>query len=103
LSRSSLEFAGDSVEFVLAECAGVGASFGEVLGQKPVGVLVAAALPRAAGIAEGDRDAPGNAESSMLSRLLALVPGDGSTQLFGQPDDGLGERVSDSVGGVAVG
>ena len=41
----AVEFAGDRVEVVLGVGAEVGAAFGEVLAQQPVGVLVAAALP----------------------------------------------------------
>ncbi len=40
--------------------------------------------------------------SGVFGHLLALVPGDGSTQLRGQGDHRLGEGVGDGLGGVAV-
>src|SRR5918994_3511018 len=53
LSRPPVELTGDRVEVVLVVDRQVGA-LGEVLPQQPVGVLVAAPLPRAVGIAEVD-------------------------------------------------
>ena len=53
LSGAAVELGGDLVQFGLGVDGEVGA-FGQVLAQQPVGVLVAAALPRAVRIAEID-------------------------------------------------
>ncbi len=50
-------------------------SFGEVLPQKTVGVLVRAALPGAFRIAEVDLDVGVEAEALVIGHLLATVPG----------------------------
>ncbi len=54
LAWAMVELVGDGVEVGLVEHAEVGA-LGEVLPKQPVGVLVGAALPRAAWLAEVDR------------------------------------------------
>ena len=56
LAGSCVEFGGDGVEVGLGVRGEVGA-LGQVLAQQPVGVLVGAALPGAAGVAEVDLDA----------------------------------------------
>ena len=50
-------------------------ALGRVLAQKTVGVLVAAALPRAVRVAEEHRDGGGHAELGVAGHLGALVPG----------------------------
>src|SRR5215470_729115 len=52
--------------------------------QQAVGVLVAAALPRTAWIAEIDLHVGGDGEVLVVSHLLASIPGQGATQLLGQ-------------------
>jgi len=52
LSRSAVESCGDVVEIGLGEVR-LRLALGEVLAKQPVGVLVAAALPRAGGVTEG--------------------------------------------------
>src|SRR5215467_11284172 len=56
----------------------------EILSQQAVGVLVAAALPRTAWIAEIDLHVGGDGEVLVVSHLLASIPGQGATQLLGQ-------------------
>src|SRR5450755_1146734 len=102
LSRSAVEFRGNSVELFLGEAVEVGA-LGEVLAQQPVGVLVRSALPRTAGIAEVDLDAAVDRERGVLEHLLALVPGQRATQLLGQRPDAAYQRVADRFGAVTVG
>src|ERR1700721_4568813 len=61
LSRALIEPQGDRVEVGLGEAREIGSS-GEVLSQQAVGVLVAAALPGAAGIAEVNLTVGGHRE-----------------------------------------
>src|SRR5262249_34747158 len=56
----------------------------EILSQQAVGVLVAAALPRTAWIAEIDLHVGGDGEVLVVSHLLASIPGQGAAQLLGQ-------------------
>jgi hypothetical protein len=75
LSRPPVEFGGDVIEVVLAQCSEVGAALGEVLRSRP---LLFSLLPRCQGFL-GRRsrpDAAGDAEASVLDHLFALVPGD---------------------------
>src|ERR1700721_214390 len=62
LSRALIEPQGDRVEVGLGEAREIGSS-GEVLSQQAVGVLVAAALPGAAWIAEVNLHVGGNREA----------------------------------------
>src|SRR5262249_39041185 len=50
----------------------------EILSQQAVGVLVAAALPRTAWIAEIDLHVGGDGEVLVVSHLLASIPGQGA-------------------------
>ena len=54
-------------------------TFGEVLAQQAVGVLVRAALPRTAGVAEEDVQPSVDTQLGVLRHLRALVPGQGPT------------------------
>jgi hypothetical protein len=56
----------------------------EVLAEQAVGVLVGAALPGAAWIAEVDLDAAVDGELGVLGHLSAVVPGQRTAQLLGQ-------------------
>src|SRR5262249_58419217 len=56
----------------------------EILSQQAVGVLVAAALPRTAWIAEIDLHVGGDGEVLVVSHLLASIPGQRAAQLLGQ-------------------
>src|SRR5215831_12312945 len=49
--------------------------------QQTIGVLVAAALPRAAWIAEINLHVGGNREALVVGHLLAAIPSQGATQL----------------------
>src|SRR6266581_2806946 len=57
---------------------------GEILSQQAVGVLVAAAVPRTAWIAEIDLHVGGDGEALVVSHLLASIPGQGAAQLLRQ-------------------
>ena len=52
-------------------------SFGEVLSEQTVGVLVGTALPRTARVAEVNIDVRRQAKPSMIREFLAAVPGQG--------------------------
>ena len=64
----------------------------EILAQQAVGVLVAAALPRTAWIAEIDLHVGGDGEVLVVSHLLAAIPGQGAAQLLRQFAYGRGLR-----------
>src|SRR5215210_3242934 len=68
LSGSAVEHDGDVVEVVLGESGQVGA-FGHPLAEEAVGVLVAAALPGAVGVAEVDVDAGDGRELLVTGHL----------------------------------
>src|SRR5262249_33267144 len=53
----------------------------EILSQQAVGVLVAAALPRTAWIAEIDLHVGGDGEVLVVSHLLASIPGQGAAKI----------------------
>src|SRR6516165_7199147 len=64
----------------------------EILSQQTIGVLVAAALPRAAWIAEINLHVGGNREALVVGHLLAAIPSQGATQLRRQFAHLLSER-----------
>jgi len=66
---------------ILGAVPGEVGALGEVLAQQPVGVLVAAALPWAARVAEVDLQAGVDAQRGVLGHLAALVPGQRPPQL----------------------
>src|SRR5262249_10600677 len=72
-SRALIEPQGDRVEEGLGEAREIGSSR-EVLSQQAVGVLVAAALPGTARIAEVNLHVCANREALLSRQLLALVP-----------------------------
>jgi hypothetical protein len=74
LPRPAVQHAGDGGEVVGAVAGEVGA-FRELLAQKPVGVLVAAALPWALGVAEADLETGIDAQLGVVGHLGALVSG----------------------------
>src|SRR3569832_1962616 len=76
-------------------------TLGEVLPQQPIGVLVRAALPGTSWIAEVDLDSCVDPKTTVLSHFDALVPGQRTTQFFGQGDDGARDRVAYSFGSVS--
>src|SRR4051812_39030223 len=102
LSRSAVELSGDGVE-VLRGVGGEVGAFGEVLAEQAVGVLVAAALPWTVRVGEVDLDAGLDGERGVLGHLGALIPGDGSPEMFGKLPDLGGHRVADLGGGMSVG
>ena len=73
----------------------------EVLPQQPVGVLVRAALPGASWIAEVDLDSRIDLETTVLSHFGSLIPGQRTTQFFGQGDDGARDRIAHSFSSVS--
>src|SRR6266568_4425454 len=73
-TRSTVELVRDLVEAGLAETSKA-VTFGKVLAEQAVGVLVGAALPGAAGVAEVDGDPGVDSEAFVLCHLRALVPG----------------------------
>src|SRR5260370_18762402 len=99
LAWSGVECERDGGEFVGAVAAEVGA-LREVLAEQPVGVLVAAALPGAVGVAEVDVDAGVDPQLCMLGHLRALIPGQRPAQLLGQRQDGGGDRIAGGFGAV---
>src|SRR6185437_13356000 len=64
----------------------------EILSQQTIGVFVAAALPRAAWIAEINLHVGGNREALVVGHLLAAIPSQGATQLRRQFAHLLSER-----------
>jgi hypothetical protein len=77
LSRPAVELSGDRVEGDLVKATQVG-TLGHVLAEQAVGVLVGAALPRAARIAEVDLHAQVDGELGVLGHLPAVVPSEGA-------------------------
>ena len=90
-SRTLIEPQGNGVEVGLGEAREV-CSSGEVLPQQAVGILITAALPRTAWIAEVDLHLGGNGEALMISHLLSTIPGQRASQLPRQFADVFGER-----------
>jgi hypothetical protein len=88
--EATVELGGDGVQRGLVELAQV-ATLGEVLAEQAVGVLVAAALPGAARVAEIDLDTGVDGELQMLGHLLAVIPGQRAAQLLGQLEDSSGQ------------
>jgi hypothetical protein len=82
LSRAAIELGGDRVQGGLVELAQVG-GLGEVLAEQPIGVLVGAALPRAARVTEEDLNAGVDGELGVLGHLPSVVPGQRAAQLLG--------------------
>lgn len=74
-------------------------SSGRVLGGC---ILVRASLPGAVGIAEVDGQSGVDAQLGVLGHLGSLVPGQRTSQLFGQGDDGGGDGVTDGLGAVRL-
>src|ERR1043165_8492509 len=72
-TRPSVELVGNSVELGLCHTSQA-AMFRKVLAEEAVGVLVAAPLPRVAGVTEVDGDAGLDCEALVLRHLSALVP-----------------------------
>ncbi len=56
-------------------------SFGEVLSEQTIGVLVGATLPRTPRIAEVNIDVRRQAKAAMIREFFAAVPGQGFVQL----------------------
>ena len=77
-------------------------SLGQELSKEPVGVLIAASLPRRVGIAEVDLDPSVDCEGCVLCHFASLVPGDALSELAGKATNGVRHGDSDLVGGVAV-
>ena len=70
-------------------------AFREVLAEKPVGILAARPLSRAARVTEVDRDASVDAEAHVLGHFLALVPSERAAQLLGQRSHPIDWRATD--------
>src|SRR6266516_4422353 len=89
LAGSAVEGRSDGGEVAGGVLAQVSA-FGEVLPQQVVGVLVGAALLGAVRVAEVDRQPGVDPQLRVLGHLGALVPGQGTAQLVGQPGRPVG-------------
>src|SRR5271155_307668 len=70
-------------------------SLWEVLAQQAIGVLVSAALPGAARIAEVDLQPRADAQVRVLRHFCPLIPGQGLPNLLGQAGDGARDSVAD--------
>lgn len=101
LSRAGFELANNVVVLVPGVEGQVGA-LRKVLAQEAVGVLAGCALPRASGIAEVDGTAGVDDRADVLGHLLALVPGEGASELIGQCGQRFSEGVP-SIGSTAAG
>src|SRR6516162_4777957 len=99
LAGSSVEFGGDGVELVLGAISEARLAW-EVWAQETVGVLVAAALPGAARVAEEHRDTSRDGEPRVRGHLLALVPGQRPSQRDRQLGNLRGESFGDDICGV---
>ena len=89
------------IQRILVELPQVG-TLGEVLAEQAVGVLVAAALPGAAWVAEIDLDTGVDGELQVFGHLLAVIPGEGAAQLLRQSEDGGGQCRPHALGGEPV-
>ena len=64
-------------------------SLGEVLSQKPIGVLIGSTLPWTLRVAEVDINVGRQAEPAMIREFFAAVPGQGLVELGRQLPSGL--------------
>ena len=65
------------------------------MAEQPIGVLVAATLPRATRITKGHLDAGIDREPGVLGHLLALIPGQRPPELLGQPGNASSQGGTD--------
>src|SRR3954470_20554552 len=100
LSRPAVEGHRHGCKVLGAVRAEVGALW-KVLAQKPVGVLVGAALPGAVGIAEVDLDACVDLQARVLGHLGSWVPGQRPSQLLRQGDDRARKGVANRLGAMS--
>src|ERR1700737_117610 len=63
----------------------------EILTEQPVGVFVAAPLPRFGWVTKVDLEAGINGETNMVCHLAALVPSQRAAQVLGQGEDLLAQ------------
>lgn len=101
-SRPVVEFVGDGVEVVLA-VSGKVCALGEALAQQAVGVLIGAALPWAARVAEVDLHVQCGGDPAVQGELGALVPGQRVEQRPWQPSHLVDDGLLHVFGVVAVG
>src|SRR5215212_3104683 len=87
-----VELAGDVIEPLPVDPGEVDGA-GEVLAQQPIGVLVGAPLPGAAGVTEVHGDAAGGGEALVRGHFAALVPGERAAQMGGE-----GAEVAEQLG-----
>src|ERR1700749_3713711 len=76
-------------------------AFWKILAQQSIGVLVGAALPWTVRIAEIDLDASVDLQACVLSHLSSLIPGQRSTQLLRQGDNGFCNGVAHRLGAMS--
>src|SRR4051794_15299038 len=98
-SGPGVECKGHGLKVIGAMCAEIGALW-KVLAQQPVGVLVGAALPRAVRITEVDLHVRVDFQTSVLSQLSALIPGQRPTQLLRHGADRAGNGVAHCLGAM---
>lgn len=101
-SRPVVEFVVDGVEVVLA-VSGKVCALGEALAQQAVGVLIGAALPWAARVAEVDLHVQCGGDPAVQGELGALVPGQRVEQRPWQPSHLVDDGLLHVFGVVAVG
>ena len=97
LSRSAVEGDSNCVELSLRISADV-RTFGKVLPQQSVGVLVRSSLPRTLRVAKVHLQSGIDPKLSMLGELGSLIPGQRSSQLRWQHLNLLRDGVADSFG-----
>src|SRR2546423_5002670 len=102
LAWSAIQFRRYFIKFLLGVQGQVGA-FREVLPKQPVRVLVGAALPRRARVAEIDRQAGTDSEIGVTRHFLALIPGHAVSQEFGKCFHFTSQERSDAIGAAIVG
>ena len=93
--------AGDGIEVRLMR--GDLGTFGQVLADQTVGVLVRGPLPRRTRVSEVDRQISGHGHRRMLGHLGALIPGQAQSHEVRQPLQMLDQHISDTVGLLALG
>src|SRR5205823_10295572 len=95
LAGARIQLVGNGIELALAERPEVKA-IRKVLAQQAVGVFIATALPRTAGIAEVDSDVRRHAEALVLRQLWSTVPRQRRHEAVGQPARPTNERIDDA-------
>jgi hypothetical protein len=102
LAGAAVKFGGDGVEVGLAVDGEVGAC-GEVLAEKSIGVVVAAALPGCVRVAEEDRDGGFEGEVGVVGHVSTLVMRHGPPQDPGKSLYAFSQQECNAFGVAVVG